>query len=420
MTTPSQKQIEANRRNALKSTGPKTEQGKARSRRNGLKHGLAAEVLIPEEDSAAYDAALARWTREAGPDNVVEHHLIRRAAAGSVTLERIERAKQDTRQETAREAVAVWERRQQARARRKAQDLANDPFNTVEDLETTAFGCDWMIRQWQALQAPLSLGRAWDQRMLAKAQLLLGLPEGTPALDADRLVRKLWILAGAAQPDKVAALPRLAAEAGLPTDPTLARTGLRQFILEQIDRLQQLREDSWEAIEGPECRAVATRAAAADTSKEGQLRHRYEVSADRATNAAIRQFLNLRDRRRREHIEMAKEAKGCNLLRAPVGGGWWREPDSDPAPPGFERIADQPNPAPAEASPIAEPAPSDPGAPERSEAISPPRSAATSTRNPNRHQELRDSAPDRRPEPFERTDPNFTAPTARSRCPEAG
>jgi hypothetical protein len=372
MATPSQKQLEANRRNAQKSTGPKSAEGKARSRRNGLRHGLAAEVLIPDEDRLAYEAALARWAREAGPDNVVEHHLIRRAAADSVALDRIERARQDTRQETAREAVAVWEKRQQARARRKAQDLAKDPVNTVEDLEATAFGCDWMIRQWQALQAPLGLGRAWDQRALAKAQLLLGLPEGTPGPDADRLVRKLWILAAAAQPDKVAALHRLPAEEGLPTDPTLARHGLRQFIAEQVDRLQQLREESWEAVEGPECRAVAQRAAAADTSKGGQLTHRYEVAADRCTNAAIRLFLNLRDRRRREHIELAREAKDCHLLRAPVGGGWWREPDADPAPPGFERIADRPIPAPAEATPIAEPAPSDPGAPERSEPISPP------------------------------------------------
>ena len=38
----SYRQIEANRRNALLSTGPKTETGKKASRRNALRHGLTA------------------------------------------------------------------------------------------------------------------------------------------------------------------------------------------------------------------------------------------------------------------------------------------------------------------------------------------------------------------------------------------
>jgi hypothetical protein len=40
------KQTEANRRNALKSTGPITEEGKLQSRRNAVRHGLTAETVI--------------------------------------------------------------------------------------------------------------------------------------------------------------------------------------------------------------------------------------------------------------------------------------------------------------------------------------------------------------------------------------
>jgi hypothetical protein len=56
------RQIEANRRNALRSTGPKTEDGKQQSRRNALRHGLTAETVIDgledREDYQAFEAAV--------------------------------------------------------------------------------------------------------------------------------------------------------------------------------------------------------------------------------------------------------------------------------------------------------------------------------------------------------------------------
>ena len=55
MTT--EKQIAANRENAKKSTGPRTSDGKRRSRRNALRHGLTAETVIAAlENAADYEA----------------------------------------------------------------------------------------------------------------------------------------------------------------------------------------------------------------------------------------------------------------------------------------------------------------------------------------------------------------------------
>jgi hypothetical protein len=72
-----QKQIEANRRNAQKSTGPKTEEGKAKSRFNALKHGMTAEVaVLPHEDKLSYEE-LRRTTIESyQPANGAELMLV--------------------------------------------------------------------------------------------------------------------------------------------------------------------------------------------------------------------------------------------------------------------------------------------------------------------------------------------------------
>src|SRR5262249_3274660 len=57
------KQIEANRRNAMNSTGPRTETGKEQSRRNAVRHGLTAETVVDiledPEDYQAFEIAVA-------------------------------------------------------------------------------------------------------------------------------------------------------------------------------------------------------------------------------------------------------------------------------------------------------------------------------------------------------------------------
>ena len=78
----SYRQIEANRRNALRSTGPKTEAGKQVSRCNAVRHGLTAETVIGAlEDAQDYKAFEAAITADYDAQSAVERELVLRLAS---------------------------------------------------------------------------------------------------------------------------------------------------------------------------------------------------------------------------------------------------------------------------------------------------------------------------------------------------
>jgi hypothetical protein len=76
------KQVDANRLNALKSTGPKTSEGKGRSRCNAVRHGLTAEtVIVGFEDAGDYEAFEATVIADYDARSAVERELVLRLAS---------------------------------------------------------------------------------------------------------------------------------------------------------------------------------------------------------------------------------------------------------------------------------------------------------------------------------------------------
>ena len=88
----SQKQIEANRRNAQKSTGPMTDLGKATAKFNALKHGMTASTaVLPYEDADSYAELREAFVATYKPANAVEASLVETVANSYWRLLRVRR-----------------------------------------------------------------------------------------------------------------------------------------------------------------------------------------------------------------------------------------------------------------------------------------------------------------------------------------
>ncbi|HET6572610.1 MAG TPA: hypothetical protein VFG68_03330 [Fimbriiglobus sp.] len=108
-------QLAANRANAVKSTGPRTDAGKAMARMNALSHGLRSAVpIVPGERPEDWEAFRDGIAATLGPVGVLETELADRVASLAWRLRRV------TAYETGVTAAAV--NRATAKARGEDDD----------------------------------------------------------------------------------------------------------------------------------------------------------------------------------------------------------------------------------------------------------------------------------------------------------
>ncbi|MEN6577309.1 MAG: hypothetical protein ABFD90_13275 [Phycisphaerales bacterium] len=120
-------QVQANRLNARKSTGPRTPEGKERASRNALTHGLLArEVVIAGEDPEEFELYRERMLEELAPAGAVEAMLAERIVG------------------------LFWRLR-------RAQRLQNAAFAALDEGEPTAVLED-RLEEWKQVK-----GSQWDR-----------------------------------------------------------------------------------------------------------------------------------------------------------------------------------------------------------------------------------------------------------------
>ncbi len=169
--------IEANRKNALKSTGPRTPEGKARSRANALKHGLCASVVVPE-DAQAIQARATEIYDAFKPYTDYQSWNVDRAAVLTLRIERAERMERRARDKVALRAELTWDDDRRLEAEVLGANLPGHPAETVERLRRTPHGCEWLMARWAMLAhaADTDPDRRWTPEQVALAFDLMATP----------------------------------------------------------------------------------------------------------------------------------------------------------------------------------------------------------------------------------------------------
>jgi hypothetical protein len=153
----SEARIEANRRNSLKSCGPKTPEGKERSRRNGLKHGMTgAGIVLADEDLTEVDRRNDELQAELDPQSALGKIMVRQMAMLSVRMER------SGTQETVAIALRVrhapddFDQARLDEADRLLDLLGEEPRVQLRKLRTSPEGVERLILAWEELRGDLT------------------------------------------------------------------------------------------------------------------------------------------------------------------------------------------------------------------------------------------------------------------------
>ena len=191
-------QIEANRRNAQKSSGPKTEKGKARVRYNAFKHGMTARTIMPgltHEDPDQLREKTLRLINDLQPSNEAELDQVRQAARLTLAIERADRFEMAHMNQRIRAAARERVQEVNPRLLEEIQELgrrllyisaaeevkfprqppwSDDPRLLVAKLEASAEGCRWLLARWAEFRILLDRGARWDTPALLRFIRLQG------------------------------------------------------------------------------------------------------------------------------------------------------------------------------------------------------------------------------------------------------
>lgn len=289
--------LAANIANAQKSTGPKTEEGKTRSRANSYKHGLTGRgIVLPSEDVIEIEARFEDFQADMRPRNSVARFLIRQAAMLSVRLDRCARHDSSMTSDRVRKAVTDFDASRIDESNRLYDWITADPAANARKLHGTPEGVDRMIRALLGLKEDLEHETRvrWDWMHLEKLENLMGrrlsdFPISRAKALSDAVGGNFKFLEADDAPD-------------LDGDDrqTWAREQLGEVIDAEIERSQALMEE-FDFDEIARERAESVDRVLFDPGKEATLARKYEAANNRAFFRTMDEF------DKRNAVEIAPE-----------------------------------------------------------------------------------------------------------------
>jgi len=279
-------QLESNRKNAQKSTGPRTAEGKARSRQNSLKHGLTGQgIVLPSEDVEKIDNLFDTLKIEMAPNGELARRLVQRTAFLFVRLDRSAEHESKSTAFRMRHAIEQFDDARLADVEKMLGWIAHEPATHARRLRNSPEGIDLLIKRLEGLRQDLS-GQDyvyWDWQHGEHFHHLVGKrPLELP-------VSRALVLSNAVLGD----FKQLGPNDGPDLNPTERRCWavgeMLQLIEAEIESLKTLRASlPLETLELDRSEAPAR--AMFDTSKEGILARKYEAATERALFRTLKEF----------------------------------------------------------------------------------------------------------------------------------
>jgi hypothetical protein len=268
--------------------GPKTPEGKARSRQNSLKHGLTSKTVLPYDLAEAVARRTEEFMAEFQPRTPYQAFLVRQLALAAARLDRCaEMTIADVRR-VRRRAHFIWDHDRRMAVEGLGARIAKDPAGVVAALRGCKQGAIWLGERWELLGLIAANTGDWTEEQRRMALDLLGIPaalrEGSEMLPA-------------------------------PGD----AEGMAELVAFQLDILRQDREAILDKLDAEE-RGMALEGMSMEEDATTARLRKYEGSCRRAFNAAKAELLRLREAEAAAKEEVARpgpeEGRPSQSLRA--------------------------------------------------------------------------------------------------------